>query len=313
MADDQLNPALNKNRHNKFTRFLLKSWQPVPTWQSTIILFLLIGLALIGFGVALIVINSNIVEVSRRYDVECGDSPSSCPVRVTLDKKMEQPVFLYYEIDNFYQNHRRYINSRSTKQLAGEKVDDATLKSDCSPVTTNDQMKKTLAADGTTTLDPAATAIPCGLIAKSMFTDRYQLSTFPANVPIPIDDTNIAWPSDKGTKFKNPEPYDPTVQWIDMTDEHFIVWMRTSGLPDFRKLWGRITQDLEAGEYQFTVENTYNVTGFDGKKRIVLSTTGPFGGKNNFLAISYLAVGGVCIAVSLFFFVRWLHYKKKTQ
>ena len=44
-------------------------------------------------------------------------------------------------------------------------------------------------------------------------------------------------PSDKGTSWED-------VQWLDMTDEHFIVWMRTSGLPTFRKLWGRIDDGL---------------------------------------------------------------------
>jgi hypothetical protein len=32
-----------------------------------------------------------------------------------------------------------------------------------------------------------------------------------------------------------------------MTDEHFIVWMRTAGLPNFRKLWGRIDNTLIPG------------------------------------------------------------------
>ena len=32
---------------------------------------------------------------------------------------------------------------------------------------------------------------------------------------------------------------------MDMTDEHFIVWMRTAGLPNFRKLWGKIEEDLD--------------------------------------------------------------------
>lgn len=312
MADQQPNPALNRKPQNKFVRFLLKSWQPVPTWQSTIILFFIIGLALIGFGIALVVINSNIVEISKRYDDDCGTT-SPCTITITVPEKMKQPVFLYYEIDNFYQNHRRYINSRSTQQLAGESVADSSLRTDCSPAVTNAQMDKTVGADKTTPLTAGSVAVPCGLIAKSLFNDTFLLHD-PSNVNVTIDDQNIVWPSDKGTKFKNPKtPIDNAVQWIDMEDPHFIVWMRTAGLPDFRKLWGRIDTDLPAGDYSVIITNQYPVKDFDGKKKVVLSTTGPFGGKNNFLSITYLAVGGVCIAVSVFFFVRWMQYKKKNQ
>jgi len=45
-------------------------------------------------------------------------------------------------------------------------------------------------------------------------------------------------------------------------DEHFIVWMRTAGLPTFRKLFGRIDTTLEPGTYSFKVSNgvPYNTT-----------------------------------------------------
>jgi len=32
--------------------------------------------------------------------------------------------------------------------------------------------------------------------------------------------------------------------------------MRTAGLPDFRKLWGRITVDLPAGTYNLKIDNS---------------------------------------------------------
>jgi len=38
-----------------------------------------------------------------------------------------------------------------------------------------------------------------------------------------------------------------------MEDEHLIVWMRTAGLPNFRKLWGKIDGALDAGTYQLVV------------------------------------------------------------
>nr|CAD1841546.1 unnamed protein product [Ananas comosus var. bracteatus] len=30
---------------------------------------------------------------------------------------MKAPIYIYYELDNYYQNHRRYVKSRSDKQL----------------------------------------------------------------------------------------------------------------------------------------------------------------------------------------------------
>ena len=45
-----------------------------------------------------------------------------------------------------------------------------------------------------------------------------------------------------GNKFKKGK--DLSKYWMDLENEHFIVWMETSGLPNFLKLWGRIEEDL---------------------------------------------------------------------
>ena len=128
------------------------------------------------------------------------------------------------------------------------------------------------------TLDPDAAANPCGLIARSFFNDTYSMS---GNT---IDETDIAWDSDVDEKFGLPSD-SASVQWIKTTDEHFIVWMRTAGMPSFRKLWGRIRSDIEVGNYTITIANSYDVSAYDGKKTFVLSTTNAFGGKNYFLSI----------------------------
>lgn len=93
-----------------------------------------------------------------------------------------------------------------------------------------------------------------------------------------------------------------------MEDEHFIVWMRTAGLPNFRKLWGRLPYGLSKGSYKVMIKNEYNVEPFNGKKSFVLSTSSYFGGKNDFLAISFLLVGlfAVLYGVGSFFMM----YKK---
>lgn len=85
--------------------------------------------------------------------------------------------------------------------------------------------------------------------------------------------------------------------------------MRTAGLPNFRKLYGRVETDLQPGTYSMRILNTYDVSSFEGKKSFVLSTTNALGGKNYFLAICYIVVGSLCILFAVIFCIAYL--KKK--
>ena len=85
---------------------------------------------------------------------------TSTTITITTDKDMAAPVYVYYQLDNFYQNHRRYVKSRSDGQLRGEEAKVLTSPdSDCTPLT------KAAAPD-------AAELYPCGLIANSLFNGR---------------------------------------------------------------------------------------------------------------------------------------------
>ena len=77
--------------------------------------------------------------------------------------------------------------------------------------------------------------------------------------------------------------------------------MRSSALPNFRKLYGKIPDGIKKGEYIVRVTNKFNVKPFDGAKSIVLSTTTSIGGNNSFLAWAFMILGLFCFAYEVVF------------
>ncbi|KAG6964108.1 hypothetical protein JG687_00006183 [Phytophthora cactorum] len=366
--------------HTPFKQQKLKAWQPILTPNWVIGTFAVVGLIFIPIGIVLHTESDNVVEYSIQYDGDGMTSSSNivdlgsgcylsdesegdlfdveehgCRITFKIEKEMKAPVYLYYQLDNFYQNHRRYVQSRSDAQLRG----DATAStSDCSPLTTSgtgvSKFNSTAeAAIGDNETD--YTLMPCGLIANSLFNDifwvnklvtngrtYYQDDTYEGKTLVNlVDQTGIAWKSDVETKFKNinlddlsdaddtmllwqnpryryiipmhegQEPIANKTAWTTnapaygVQDEHFIVWMRTAGLPSFRKLYGRIDTDLAEGtELEFLVSSNFVVSTFEGKKSIVISTTSWFGGRNPFLGIAYIIVGALCMVLAILFFAK---------
>lgn len=83
--------------------------------------------------------------------------------------------------------------------------------------------------------------------------------------------------------------------------------MRTAALPTFRKLYGRIESDIQANDsVTVIIENNYNTYSFSGKKKLVLSTTTWIGGKNDFLGIAYITVGGLCLFLAISFILVYV-------
>jgi len=231
----------------------------------------------------------------------CDIGPTQCPcVFVNFPNlNMRAPVYMYYKMENFYQNHRRYAKSRSDTQLHGDLNPTSSSLSNCDPYEYYNS----------NSTDPNL-FIPCGLIAKSMFTDTFSLVKLASNstggleLPVPMIIDGIAWKTDIENKFSNPHPNVTGIRIIpDFKDPDFAVWMRTAGLPTFRKLYRIINTDL-VGDYRVYIHNTYEVTNFTGHKFVVLSTTSWLGGKNPFLGYAYIIVGAVCILLAVIFGIK---------
>ena len=247
---------------------------------------------------------------------------------------------MYYRLTNFYQNHRRYVQSLDLNQLKGDAVSYGTLKGGtCDPLDVNETAKKPF--------------YPCGLIANSMFNDSIgnpQLNSAQGSAggsPTYYNMTKkgIAWQSDKElikkTKYTSDQVLPPPNWGWAVTDgvytslnelqdnEDFLVWMRTAGLPSFSKLSRRNdTHSMSAGQYSLAITDStflpllsplpvisigfanmcvdFNVTEYSGTKSILISTRTALGGKNPFMGIAYVVVGGVCVLLGALFTVAHL-------
>ncbi|PTB64226.1 Lem3/Cdc50 [Trichoderma citrinoviride] len=251
-----------------------------------------------------------------------------CYLRFNIPESMGPPVLFYYQLTNFYQNHRRYADSFDVDQLKGHNRSYGDIHGGkCTPLygETVDGVKKPY--------------YPCGLIANSMFNDSYTSPEL-LNPPggrgnetrtyLMENNTNIAWSSDR-------ELYNPTTQalseilpppnWRDRYPngytkenpppnlkewEAFQVWMRTAGLPTFSKLYQRNdTVAMAEGRYQIIVDDFFPTTEYRGTKSIIITTRTVVGGRNNFLGIAYIVVAGLCIVLGVIFLASHLIKPRK--
>lgn len=86
------------------------------------------------------------------------------------------------------------------------------------------------------------------------------------------------------------ETYPQIDKDLGVKDEHFIVWMRLAGVPNFRKLYGRLEgKELKKGDVlTFEIHSNFEVTSFKGKKGLVIATENFIGGKNYNIGITFI-------------------------
>jgi len=238
-----------------------------------------------------------------------------CTVQITVDQTMPGPVYVMYELDNFYQNYFSYSQSRSYAQTHGDNVSTSVLATTC---------KNYLNVSGPG-LWANATYAPCGLVAHSFFNDSISL----VNPDINMNESGIAWASDRSFLFQNPKfwpelreftadyeflyesyngsGYEQALYEENYENEHFIVWMRASAFSEFKKPYAIIEEGITVEDaadpvvLTFNISNVFNVDGFNGSKAINVLTITPLGGKGNqlYFAFLQLILGSIAVIAAL--------------
>ncbi|ODM96483.1 Cell cycle control protein 50A [Orchesella cincta] len=180
---------------------------------------------------------------------------------------MNIPIFLYYELSNFYHNHRHLVKSIDGDQFRGQifAKDGKPLAPahSCAPFSLG---KETCSITWLWSTDENGMYyFPCGALANSMFTDRFVLQT-ETGYDVQLKEKGIAVSYSTPYKFSNPRDVTPANHYYErafykafimpkdwnkeiwdewwksggMENERWQNWMLPSSKPTFRKLYAII-------------------------------------------------------------------------
>lgn len=346
-SDMTIKPLHKSNRppNTAFRQQRLKSWQPILTPQSVLPILIFVACIYTPIGIGLVASSNSVQDFSVDYShcdtiatsgfedipgkyvrhhfkshltynpqwkiTEDDDGDSICQLQFEIPNEIKKHIYVYYKLTNFYQNHRRFVDSFDYKQLRGNALKYQDLSVHCKP----------LRGEGEKAI------YPCGLIANSMFND-----TFAATFVGADDDTEdykltnkkISWPIDrsryKTTKY-NASEISPPPNWMKQfpdgytddnipdihTWEEFQVWMRTAPFPKFYKLaLKNETASLPSGRYTMDIGLNYPVSIFGGSKSFVITTNSVTGSRNLSLSITFLIVAGLAALFAVIFLAKMI-------
>mmetsp|Transcript_49644 Transcript_49644/g.91652 ORF Transcript_49644/g.91652 Transcript_49644/m.91652 type:complete len:416 (+) Transcript_49644:89-1336(+) len=174
-----------------------------------------VGFLFLAIGTMLLFFSLRVVEHVVDYtDLSVAENaPTYFDIKVNED--MQAPIWIYYELDGFHQNHRRYASSVDEMQL---RLAPHPHGHACRPWEFNP--------------DGERQYYPCGLIAHSVFTDTYAVlakgpkqSNFTL-LELDASASTIAWKKESTrSRYHNMDPEGHAPGRVQENQEWFDMWL----------------------------------------------------------------------------------------
>ncbi|CDR95770.1 CDC50 domain containing protein,putative [Babesia bigemina] len=277
-------------------------------------------------GIALILGCGNMPRCEIPYNINTNSkgvvefNASACP---KLASPLKGNYGFYYKLAGYYQNHKDYRRSIDYNQLFGNVTDRVSDLANCGTYMTDTDGK---------------ILYPCGAVARTVFTDRYELFSDKAlQTAIELDESRDAICNKRGvhTLFRNPSAsqvrqYHSSVSfWLQkpsmrralnmdkpnvgegVENSHFINWVEPASTSTVRKLYGVFKADDLKLPIYVNIDVTQRISTVVRKSVIIekYTTLSSVGYK---MGVCYVVVGVLILAMAglsagYTYFKKWMY------
>lgn len=244
-----VNANTNRPDGSRMMQQQMRMWEPVLTLGWSIGICFTIAALCIALGVAIVYTSTTLTTLRVVYDGDEGyavqpdgnisqfnncrlDSPAdansfhanhTCFVSMTLPNDVQSPVRVFYELDRYYQNHRRFVSSMIRAQFTDEWRPNAGWSMlECPPM--KSVVSELCTVGDCESPDDAKQRdfFPCGIVANTLFNDIFWLheGTLPSGEKLTRTDLVSKGIGRIYAAHNNKNP-----TWDLSTDTYLPVWL----------------------------------------------------------------------------------------
>ncbi|ETI42732.1 hypothetical protein F441_12181 [Phytophthora nicotianae CJ01A1] len=244
------NANTNRPDGSRMTQQQLYMWEPVLTLGWSIGICFTLAALCIGLGILIVYTSGTLTTLRVVYDgneeaqatqpggnitqlANCRlDSPKdgnsfhadhTCYVHLKLPNDIKSPARIFYELDGYYQNHRRFVSSVIRTQFTDEwRPETAISTLECYPMKTTTSELCTVGSCEPTSAAKQREYFPCGIVASTLFNDIFWLheGVLPSGEKLTRTDMTSRGIARTYAAHNNKNP-----TWNVSTDAYLPVWL----------------------------------------------------------------------------------------